>query len=493
MSIRRAPRLPAAGPVGPVGRPAAAPAGPSLFERTLVKEAINAHLQNVTRRLKREPISQVNPFLVGRQNMIIDELKGGGGGGGGGGGAPAPNPRIDKMQSAIDKLRSELAQLKNGGGGGGAGGGAQLKQEMDAEIEKLKQQLDKRVKGLATKRAEDNEAADQRLEELEEQLDRRIRNVVKGRKELEKRLKARIAKLEGDLPAAEDALAKLGYLRPFREGDSDSTDGSTDDADASTDGSTDDDTRPYTPLRVPTTQAVSIAQVNPWLASFRTRLLMAQKEALQDDENLRKEISNYQAVIQGLREKLTKSKDEADAVRTARIQALEKALEEEKAQVQDLMTQLDDKSSLAETYENQWRAVGQQLQQAEQDLKESDASVKTLKDDVTRLTVEIAVAKVEIQTMEEKLKEAARMDALTTAEREVLKTQVETAVEKLSDMEETLEQFREAAEKAQEQFDEELARNKTLLEELKTRRATLEKEAENLETLTDKEDKDAPV
>ena len=86
MSVRRAPPR----------AHAAAPAGRSLCERTLAKEALNAHLGNMARRLKREPISQVNPFLVGRQNMIIKELKGGGGGGGGG----APPPPAPSAPSA---------------------------------------------------------------------------------------------------------------------------------------------------------------------------------------------------------------------------------------------------------------------------------------------------------------------------------------------------------------------------------------------------------
>jgi chromosome segregation protein len=311
MSIRRAPRLPAsgpAGPVGPVGRLAAAHAAPSLFERTLVKEAINAHLKNVTRRLKREPISQVNPFLVGKQDMIIK-------------------------------------------------------------------------------------------------------------------------------------------------------------------------------------QVAEVGQLNPWLADFRDRLFKAQEEALDDDKDLRKEIEDYQLVIQDLREQLTKSKDDGDAKRTAQIEALEKALEEETKQVQTLIEEREGWEDL----EYQYDVVSGQLEKAQKDLQSSEDKVRELEAEIVRLTVDAAVARSEIDSMEEKLKEAERMEALTAAERETLKMQVEVATRELSEMEETLKEYQAAAERAQSQFDDELARNKTLVEELQTRRETLERETSNLKRLVGKDAREVDV
>jgi chromosome segregation ATPase len=423
MSVRRAAPARAAG-LGLVAQPAE----PSLFQRTLVREAINAHLKNVTQRLKREPISQVNPFLVGRQNMIIKELKGGGGGGG----APLP-----AAEDAMEKMEELLAQLESGGGGGDA---------------------------------------DERIDQLQDEVATLKKSLKKG-EEQRRRLQINLARLnegdssdsEADVDVADEPNVRNRVVRGDRV-----PNGLLSRTLANAAGAA-------------TAQGVDIAQLNPWLADFRDRLFKAQQEALKDDGDLRNEIKDYQLVIQDLREQLTKSKDEGDAARTAQIEALKKALEEEKKQVQALMEELEDKSSLADQYENQWRAVGGQLQESQRDLQSSEDKVKELEAEIVRRTVEAAVARSEIDSMEEKLKEATRMESLTAAEREALKVQVEVAVRELSEMEETLEEYKAAAEKAQSQFDDELTRNKTLLEELQTRRETLEKETNNLKRLVDKD------
>ena len=395
------------------------------FEKTLVKQAIEAHMGNIARRLKREPISQVNPFLVGRQSMIIDELKGGGGGGGGPPPQPpsapsAPDPRIQEAQDAIQKLEERLQKMSD-------------------------------------KRTEERDEADKRIKELKEELsmlEKRIKQGEQFRSEL-----------ENDIKRVKEGFWKTSY----------------DDFDPNAGG---------TATTAAAGQAADIAQVNPWLVDFRNRLMRVQEEALKDHENLHREIDAYQAVIQELRKNLTQNKDEGDAARMAQIEALNEALEEEKRQVQVLMKNLERESARAEQFETQWGVLTQQLQDAQQDLQKAEEKNKELEKDIIERAVKIAVTEAEIKAMKEDLVEAERMNAETTAEREALKTEVDTSVQKLSDMKKALKECEEAAEEAQSQFREELVRNKILLEELQTRRETLEKETENLERLTNK---DAPM
>ena len=84
----------------------------------------------------------------------------------------------------------------------------------------------------------------------------------------------------------------------------------------------------------------STATVNPWLAEFRRNLLEAQREALKDDDNLRKEINDYQQIIEDLRNQLTQSNTEDRAERDAQIAELKKQLLEEQKQVAALVEEL---------------------------------------------------------------------------------------------------------------------------------------------------------
>ena len=112
MSLRRAP--PCVHAVGPVGLVAAAPTEASRRMRALNRQAIHAQLGSMTRRLQREPIGQMNPFLVGRQNMILDELRGGGVVRPSVPPPPStPAPRILRAEQQIEELKAAMEQLKN--------------------------------------------------------------------------------------------------------------------------------------------------------------------------------------------------------------------------------------------------------------------------------------------------------------------------------------------------------------------------------------------
>ena len=394
MSLRRAP--PRVHAVGPVGLAAAAPAEASLFERTLNKQSIRAHLGSMTRRLKQEPISQVNPFLVGRQNMILDELKGGGGGGGGGEGGgggggggtapppppPLPDPRVAANDADIEQMQLEFAALQN-------------------DVEILQDSLGKRMAGMAKKRKEEGERANERLDKLEEEstVTKELQEKLKAKtEELEKlrnfntqrkavsieelkvameQLRTRLSnseKREGaEAEEAEQRLQKLQQRQDklererlknyeqikkeleFRKGippeDPDSEEETSeiaigDDAKqraAGARGKLQTETLSHAgPASLGL--ATDIAQLNPCLTDFRNKLLKAQQD--QDDENLRKELEDYKLVIQDLREKLSNSREDEDAQRKA-TGALELQLEQEMKQVQALVKKLDDKTAEA--------------------------------------------------------------------------------------------------------------------------------------------------
>ena len=445
MSLRRAP--PCVHAVGPVGLVAAAPTEASRRMRALNRQAIHAQLGSMTRRLQREPIGQMNPFLVGRQNMILDELKRGGGGGGD---PPStPEPRIVKAEQQIKELKAAMRQLKK----------------------RLQKSLNNRMAGMARKSKEDR--VDERLYTLEQESNatKELQEKLQANsKELE-RLKNYNTQIKDNVKREIDSLwAENGELEQELERLQ------SERSQSLTGGAT---SAPWQPNGITT----DIAQVNPWLADFRNKLFKAQQEAVQDDANLRKELETYQLVIQNLREKLSKSREDGDAQRTALIGALELQLEQEVSRVQDLVKKLDDKTDESTNYETQLRTVSAELSRSTAALQEEEDKLSLSEKEVDRLTVEAAVARAELKALEEKLKEADRTGALSAAEREALQGQVESMMWELSASETTLEEYKQEAEKAANEFDNELDRNKQLLEEMKSRRKTLEKEVGALNAL----------
>lgn len=475
MSLRRAP--PCVHAVGPVGLVAAAPTEASRRMRALNRQAIHAQLGSMTRRLQREPIGQMNPFLVGRQNMILDELKRGGGGGGNPPSTPAP--RIVKAEQQIEELKAAMRQLQKKT----RLPNSEKQEEAEAQkaeidkmqfefaqlqqdVEILQKSLNKRMAGMARKRKEDR--VYERLDTLEQESN--------ATKELQAKLKANTEELEllrnyntqrkGNLMREIDSLwADKIELEEELEKSKSLTGVVT--------------SAPWQPNGLTT----DIAQLNPWLANFRDKLRKAQKEAVQDDENLRKELENYQLVIQNLREKLSKSREDGDAQRTALIGALELQLEQEVSRVQDLVKKLDDKTDESTNYETQLSTASAELSRSTAALQEVEDKLSLSEKEVVRMTVQAAVAHAEFEALEEKLKEADRTGALSAAERAALRVQVDSMGLELSASETTLEEYKQEAEKAANEFDDELDRNKQLLDEMKSRRATLEKEVSALNAL----------
>ena len=133
MSLRRATPARAAGRTGrtgPVGL-VAAPVEASLFERTLVKEAMIAHLGNMTRRLKREPIGQKNPWLAEfkRQSLQHDEDL---------------RNEINGYQDQIEKMREKLTKSKDDGDVQRLAQIVALEKQLEEEqlkVERLKKEL----------------------------------------------------------------------------------------------------------------------------------------------------------------------------------------------------------------------------------------------------------------------------------------------------------------------------------------------------------------
>ena len=443
MSLRRAP--PCVHAVGPVGLVAAAPTEASRRMRALNRQAIHAQLGSMTRRLQREPIGQMNPFLVGRQNMILDELKRGGGGD-----PPStPEPRILEAEQQIKALKAAMEELKNRL--------SNSEKQEEAEAQKA---------GMARKRKEDR--FDERLDTLEQESN--------ATKELQEKLQAKTKELERLRTFnTQRKAANKGIMDALQDENSE-LEQELERLESLTGGAT---SAPWQPNGLTT----DIAQLNPWLADFRKKLLKAQQEAVQDDENLRKELENYQLVIQNLREKLSKSREDGDAQRTALIGALELQLEQEGSRVQDLVKKLDDKTDESTSYETQLRTASAELSRSTAALQEVEDKLSLSEKEVIRMTVEAAVARAELKALEEKLKEADRTGALSAEERAALRAQVESTMRELSASETTLEEYKQEAEKAANEFDDELDRNKKLLEEMKSRRATLEKEVSALNAL----------
>lgn len=443
MSLRRAP--PCVHAVGPVGLVAAAPTEASRRMRALNRQAIHAQLGSMTRRLQREPIGQMNPFLVGRQNMILDELKRGGGGGGD---PPStPEPRIVKAEQQIKELKAAMRQLKN----------------------RLQKSLNNRMAGIARKSKEDR--VDERLYTLEQES--------KATKELQEKLKANTKELEKLRTLQVQYKFDSKGMMDALQADKRELEQELEELEKSKSLTGVVTSAPWQPNGLTT----DIAQLNPWLATFRNKLLEAQKEAVQDDENLRKELENYQLVIQNLREKLSKSREDGDAQRTALIGALELQLEQEVSRVQDLVKELDDKTNESTSYKTQLSTASAELSRSTAALQEVKDKLSLSEKEVVRMTVEAAVARAELEALEEKLKEADRTDALSARSAAALRVQVDSMMRELSASETTLEEYKQEAEKAANEFDDELDRNKKLLGEMKSRRETLEKEVSALEGL----------
>ena len=332
---------------------------------------------------------------------------------------------------------------------------------MKKELEKLKQTL------LNSQREDQEEAqeAERRLRELEEEqarLEEDRKNVLNEFLMQKTRPKQNLSDLE----------------------DSDDTDSEEEDLDIKV-------ARPRSQKITTLANAgrfgsvtTDIAQLNPWLVEFRNRLLKAQEEAAQDDKKLRDQLEQYELVIQDLRDTLSKSTKDADAQREAQINALQAQLDEENAQVQDLIKKLDDKTSEASTYKNQWLAAAGELEDSKGELKGLKDKLSASEAAVARLTVEVEIAKSEFAEMEAETK---RLSVRTTQEREALQGQIEDALRELEEKKSSLEAAKQEAENAATAFENELDRNKQLLEDMKTRRDTLEKEVFSLKMLQQKD------